>query len=186
MESWRAIPGYVGSYEASDAGRIRSLDRITDRGRRWAGRIMSPSQMANGYLTVTLWRDGIQRSALVHRLVLAAFVGPAPTGMEALHRDGAQTNNSISNLAWGTHSENQMDQVSHGTHPNANKAECPAGHPYDESNTYTYPGRQHRACVECRRNNLRAWKLANPDRYRELAARAQRRYKEKKRMESAK
>jgi hypothetical protein len=27
-EEWRAVPGYEGTYEVSDQGRVRSLDRI--------------------------------------------------------------------------------------------------------------------------------------------------------------
>lgn len=158
LEHWRAVPGYEGSYEVSDLGRVRSLDRITDRGRRWRGRMMTTCPLPNGYLIVTLWRDGCQRSPLVHRLVLAAFVGPAPDDTEALHGDGDRTNNRLVNLSWGTHSENAQDQLAHGTHPQASKTHCPAGHPYDDENTYIYPGRAHRGCRACRREWMRNYK----------------------------
>ncbi|HEV7195571.1 MAG TPA: NUMOD4 motif-containing HNH endonuclease, partial [Pedococcus sp.] len=138
----------------SNLGRVRSLDRITDRGRKWRGRIMSPAPMGpSGYLVVTLWRDGKQRTALVHRLVLTAFVGPSD--FEVRHKYGDPADNRLAHLAWGTHSENQFDQVAHGTHANASKDECPAGHAYDEANTYVYPGRAHRGCRACRRSYAR-------------------------------
>lgn len=155
VEQWRPVVDYEGSYEVSDQGRIRSLDRITDRGRKWRGRMMSAAPLPNDYLIVTLWRGGRQRTPLIHRLVLTAFVGPAPDGHEALHKDGDRANNALSNLAWGTHSENQYDQVAHGTHFQARKTHCPAGHPYDDENTYTTPGRVHRACRACRREYQR-------------------------------
>lgn len=155
MEEWRGIPGYIGSYEVSNQGRVRSLDRVTDRGRRWRGRIMTPATMPRGYQVVTLWRDGKQRTQLVHRLVLMAFVGTPPKDAEGLHRDGDPANNNLTNLDWGTHSDNQFDQVAHGTHPNASKDRCPAGHLYDEKNTYVYPGRPHRGCRACRRDYSR-------------------------------
>lgn len=155
-ETWRPIPGYEGAYEVSDRGRVRSLDRITDRGRRWKGRLMTPCALQNGYLIVTLWREGKQRSPLVHRLVLTAFVGQPTEGTEGRHLDGNRCNNVLSNLSWGTHSENQYDQILHGTHLNASKTHCPANHPYDEANTYVYPGRAHRGCRACRREHARA------------------------------
>jgi len=46
---------------------------------------------------------------LVHRLVLEAFVGPCPDGMEACHLDSDKTNNRVSNLRWDTHLENMRD-----------------------------------------------------------------------------
>lgn len=159
LERWRAVPGYEGSYEVSNLGRVRSLSRITDRGRKWRGRIMTPAVMgSNGYLIVSLWREGKQRTALVHRLVLSAFVGPAPDGAEGRHGLGGPADNRLSNLAWGSHSENQVDQVAHGTHANASKTHCPNNHPYDDENTYVYPGRSKRGCRACRREHMRNYK----------------------------
>lgn len=156
LERWRPVVGYEGGYEVSDLGRVRSLDRVTDRGRNWRGRIMTPTAMPSGYLTVTLWRDGVQRSALVHRLVLTAFVGPSDSEVRHLHGD--PSDNRLSELAWGTHSENQFDQVAHGRHGNASKTHCPVGHVYDDENTYVYPGRAHRGCRACRREYMRDYK----------------------------
>ena len=46
----------------------------------------------------------------VHRLVLEAFVGPCPEGMECRHLEGDTANNALSNLAWGTPQENAADK----------------------------------------------------------------------------
>ncbi len=51
----------------------------------------------------------------VHRLVLEAFVGPCPEGMECRHLDGNPRNNRVENLRWGTHRENRQDMERHGT-----------------------------------------------------------------------
>lgn len=179
-EQWRPIPGYEGAYEVSSLGRVRSLDRVTDRGRRWKGRVMRPAALKSGYLIVSLWREGKQTTPLVHRLVLAAFVGPAPEGCEALHANGINSDNRIANLSWGTHSENQLDQVAHGTHTKASKTHCPSGHPYDEANTYVYPNGRHRACRRCRADNQVAWRAKNPERSRDLMRAANARYRAKK------
>lgn len=174
-EQWRAVVGYEGAYEVSDLGRVRSLNRVTDRGRKWRGRVMTTTALQNAYLVVTLWRNGSQRTPLVHRLVLEAFVGPAPESHEARHVNGDRADNRLTNLSWGTHSENQMDQVAHGTHPKASKTHCPSGHPYDTENTYVYPNGRHRACRVCRANNMRSWTAKNPERARELARETHRR-----------
>lgn len=68
-----------------------------------------------GYWVVGLKRIGHNIPLLVHRLVLEAFVGPCPGGMECRHLDGNPRNNNLSNLKWGTRSENQQDSVRHGT-----------------------------------------------------------------------
>ena len=52
----------------------------------------------------------------VHRLVLTAFVGPCPEGMECCHSDGDHRNNRLDNLRWDTHSSNELDKLKHGTH----------------------------------------------------------------------
>jgi hypothetical protein len=51
----------------------------------------------------------------IHRLVLEAFVGPAPDGMEGCHNDGNPENNNLLNLRWDTHASNMADQLAHGT-----------------------------------------------------------------------
>ncbi len=68
-----------------------------------------------GYRSVTFMSDGSLKKFLVHRLVLEAFVGPCPEGMEACHNDGDRLNNQISNLRWDTRKANQADRIKHGT-----------------------------------------------------------------------
>lgn len=49
-----------------------------------------------------LHRDGKSWFRYVHRLVLEAFVGPCPKGMECCHEDDNYTNNRLGNLRWDT------------------------------------------------------------------------------------
>lgn len=80
--------------------------------------------------------DGVKpRHHQIHRLVLRAFVGPCPEGMEVLHADDDPMNNNLGNLRYGTRSENQYDRVRNGIHHQANKTHCPHGHEYTEANT---------------------------------------------------
>lgn len=125
MERWLPAIGFEGRYEVSDLGRVRSFMRGT-------GRVLLPDVGRNGYHRVALW-GGIRANTkkhLVHRLVLAAFVGPSPAGMEARHKDGDSGNNSLSNLEWATHSDNLKDRTGHGKlrigaeHPKARLTEA--------------------------------------------------------------
>ena len=65
----------------------------------------------HGYVCVPLYEG----KHLLHRVVLEAFVGPCPDGLQARHLDGNKTHNWLSNLAWGTQSENEFDKRAHGT-----------------------------------------------------------------------
>jgi hypothetical protein len=112
-EQWRAIPDWEGIYEASTYGRVRSLDRtVTVRyrsgredQRRVAGKILTPTTKSNGYQLVQLYEGGAKTWAHVQHLVLRAFVGDAPPGCEAGHRNGIPDDNRLSNLRYCTHSE---------------------------------------------------------------------------------
>ena len=64
---------------------------------------------ANGYITVSLRRNGRTYPVNVHTLVLLAFVGPRPEGMEACHNNGTRIDNRLSNLRWDTHVGNVAD-----------------------------------------------------------------------------
>lgn len=61
----------------------------------------------------------------VHHLVLLAFVGPCPKGCEARHfPDKTRSNNSVSNLKWGTRKENAHDRFAQGTDFTGEKSPC--------------------------------------------------------------
>jgi len=59
--------------------------------------------------------DGVAKTASFHRMVLLAFKGACPSGMEAAHLDGNPRNNRVDNLAWCTKLENNQQRVAHGT-----------------------------------------------------------------------
>ena len=67
------------------------------------------------YKMVTLFNRGVSKSYYVHQLVLLAFVGLCPEGMECRHLDGNPLNNRLKNLAWGTPDEQAADKHKHGT-----------------------------------------------------------------------
>lgn len=151
MEIWEPIPGFPG-YEVSNIGRVASLDRADSRGRiRKGRRLRSLILQPSGHFNVALrTAEGERVGVGVHRLVLMAFVGPCPNGMEACHENDIPGDNRLENLRWDTRSSNVADSVRNGTHHMARTTHCPQGHPYTPENTYVYP-RGNRSCRECRR-----------------------------------
>lgn len=115
-EVWKAIPG-VNGYEASDKGRVKSLDRwIVDKNgqkRFLRGRILRSCKCATGHHLVHL--GGKHLNQYVHRLVMLAFVGEPPDRFQVCHNNGKPADNRLSNLRYDTYLENGRDRVRHGT-----------------------------------------------------------------------
>ena len=155
VEEWRAIPGFIG-YEASSFGRVRSLDRyvVDSNGHRRFrhGRVLSPGSDKLGRQNVQM--PGA-KTCRVHRLVLEAFIGPCPDGMEACHANDIKSDNRLINLRWDTRAANQKDSVRNGTHSMARKTHCANGHEFTEENTYWHPDRSRRSCRTCSREGWR-------------------------------
>lgn len=152
-EHWRPVPGWEGFYAVSDHGRVRSEHRVilqTNGIRRIVReRILRPAPDAHGHLHLMLFRNGCGTTFKVHHLVLSAFVGPRPPGMDGLHWDDVPDNNMLSNLRYGTPSDNRHDQVRNGRNHQANKTQCIAGHEFTQENTIVRRGgtRDCRACA---------------------------------------
>lgn len=113
--AWKAIHDFEGVYEVSDAGEVRSWKSRNGRGAATKPHMLNPVLGVDGRLRVTLCSVGYKRLHPVHRLVLEAFVGPCPPGMEACHEDGNPRNNVLRNLRWDTRKNNHADKWKHGT-----------------------------------------------------------------------
>lgn len=113
-EIWKDIPEYKGYYQASNLGRIKSLDREISRVRNGKqhryfrpGRILSPTIEGCGYYQVLITIKGIEhRHKKVHRLVASAFIENPLNKKCVNHKDGNKGNNGLDNLEWVTHGEN--------------------------------------------------------------------------------
>jgi hypothetical protein len=131
----------------------------------------------SGEMRVGLNFDGIQEIIEVHRLVLAAFVGPCPPGMESQHRDGNLANNMLANLRYATPADTVLNCVRNGHHPSANKTHCPHGHEYTPENTMVSRGRRY--CRICQRQHNRRNRCHNCDRRVQLEGLCATHFKEK-------
>ena len=153
-ERWKPVPGLESSYDVSDQGRVKSKARPVRRGSGlWQkpDLILKPGKSIDGRPFVILPNgQGGWKPYYIHRLVLKAFVGPCPSGMEACHNNGDRTDNRLVNLRWDTKSANAFDRVRHGTHNHASKTHCKHGHEFTADNIYGTGRRQCKACAKKR------------------------------------
>lgn len=114
---YREIVGFPGYRVGSDGSVWSCKERgpLGTLGDKWRRLKEKPYGQRGQYLRVQLSRENRLYYWSVHVLVLTVFVGPRPEGMQGCHRDGNPHNNALSNLRWGTRSENECDKVAHGT-----------------------------------------------------------------------
>lgn len=115
QEVWKDIPSWLGIYQASSHGNIRSVPRKIQQTnckfksgiqeRTVGGKVLSPKTGRGGYLYVNLWFNNKAKMRAVHRLVCEAFVGEA-VGLDVNHKNGIKSDNSAKNLEWLTRKEN--------------------------------------------------------------------------------
>ena len=110
-EVWKDIPGYEGYYQASNLGRVRSLDRTVtySNGREsfYKGKIIKGG-VNKGYKQTTLSSDGIGRNFKFSQLAAMTFLGHEPNGHELVidHVNGDKSDDRVENLQIVTHRAN--------------------------------------------------------------------------------
>lgn len=131
-EKWLPVVGWEGYYSISDLGRVRSESRTVRHAGGGlytvGGHLLSVSPARKNYPCVNFSRNGKHKTQKVHLLVLKAFRGPCPAGMECRHLDGNAENRALSNLEWGTPKENGEDRVRHGTSSKVGRMPIGAAH----------------------------------------------------------
>lgn len=120
-EIWKDIEGYIGVYQVSNLGRVRSLDRMMNFKTKLGnisqyfkhGKILSYCLDKRGYPFVRLYDSNNKCNRIkIHRLVGKAFI-PNPDNLPCInHKDEIKTNNTVDNLEWCTHLYNNL----YGTH----------------------------------------------------------------------
>ena len=111
-EIWKDIIGYEGCYQASNLGRIKSLKREcycgNGRTRTVKERILKQRKRKDGYIDVSMYKDGLNFKLLVHCLVGSAFLGYKikRNGLVIDHINCNKCDNNLDNLRIITHRMN--------------------------------------------------------------------------------
>jgi predicted DNA binding protein len=111
-EVWKPVVGYEGLYEVSSLGRVRSNHASSRR----KDPILKDANL-RGYRMVMLCKgDGTKpKSALIHRLVATAFLGPAPDVRRPTvnHKNLRKSDNRVENLEWLSQADNVRHAAPH-------------------------------------------------------------------------
>ena len=99
---WKQIKGY--DYEINSQGEIKSIK---------TGKLLKQVNSWNGYLRVNLYRKGVRKGFMVHRLVAENFISNPNSLPEVNHKDFNKANNEVDNLEWCSKQEN-MDHAKAG------------------------------------------------------------------------
>jgi len=117
-EIWKDIEGYEGSYQVSNLGRVKSLNRVVksfgETTRKHNGRIMTPTIRSGGYFNLFLCRKSVCKIYKVHRIVAKAFCEGYKEELQVNHIDGDKLNNRSDNLEWCTAKQNSIHAFATG------------------------------------------------------------------------
>lgn len=123
MEIWKDIKGYIGLYQVSNYGRIKSLDRIVKysncRSVNYKSKIRKSSN--SEYRLIALSKFGNVKMIKISRLVALHFL-PIIKGKNIVnHKDGNKYNDNVFNLEWCNHSENSLHAYKNNLKKSKNK-----------------------------------------------------------------
>ena len=117
-EIWRDVEDWIGLYQVSNLGRVRSLDGVQfhEEGglMRKKGQLIKGCKQKTGYPTCIFNRFGRKKTVLIHRVVAKAFpeiCGKWFDGCVIDHIDTVRDNNVATNLRVCTHHENNMNPI---------------------------------------------------------------------------
>lgn len=163
---WKSIPGFEGYYEASNDGKIRSVDHevpFLAKGYikthyKVKGRVLS-NRATGKYYSVQLCKDGVKQPFLVHRLIALTFI-PNPDNKPCVdHRNGCTFDNSVENLRWATFCENSNNPI---TLKRMGDSKSKKVYVYDTNNNYIGEYVSILACTDALNLDKRnAWACLN-------------------------
>ncbi len=122
-EIWIPVKDFEGLYEVSNLGRLKSLDFYESFYRKDLGKTifrlkkekikyLKPSKA--GYILVKLYKDKIETSIRMHRVVALSFIPNPENKPQVNHINGIKHDNRLVNLEWNTQSENMLHAYEKG------------------------------------------------------------------------
>ena len=91
-EVFEDLKGYEDSYQISDSGRVFTKRRLIGNQIHY-GKELVPQLTYDGYLKVTLSKDGVSKKVYLHRLVASQFIDNPMNLPQINHKDGNKLNN---------------------------------------------------------------------------------------------
>ena len=109
MEIWKQLKNYP-DYEVSNLGNVKSLKFNKER-------ILKALNDGNGYLTVSLSKNGKEKRKKIHQLVAMAFLNHIPNYNSIVvdHVNNIPTDNRLENLQLISYRENSSKDRKNGT-----------------------------------------------------------------------
>lgn len=99
-EIWKDIRGYEGLYQVSNLGRVKRENKL-----------LRLNTNTYGYKHITLSKNNVQKTAVIHKLVADAFIENPHSKPQINHKDGNKENNTVANLEWVTQGDNNRHAV---------------------------------------------------------------------------
>ena len=97
---WLPIKDYP-NYEVSICGSVRNFT---------TKRILKPGLSTNGYYSIVLCKNNIHKTHYIHHLVCKTFIPNVGNKKCIDHVDSNRLNNTISNLRWASHQDNNRNR----------------------------------------------------------------------------
>lgn len=107
-EEWVDVIGYDGMYCISNYGRVKSMARHDNIGRKIKERILKQVTGKMGNPTVVFSVDNIKKTQRIIDLVGMMFIGDKKHGEVYYHKNKIKHDNRLTNISRGTHSKSTL------------------------------------------------------------------------------
>ena len=102
MNDFEFIKGFENLYKINLSGNIWSC---------WYSKIMKPQVTKDGYLFVSLKREGKRYKSFIHRLLALQYLENTETLPQIDHIDRNKQNNNLDNLRWCSQHTNRLNRT---------------------------------------------------------------------------